>query len=209
MPLSMQSKLLRALESGEIQRLGGISTIKTNVRIITATNKNLQNLMAEGKFRDDLYYRISVMPFHLPPLRERPEDIIELSNHFLQEYNIKYNATKYFSETSLLALMDYTWPGNIRELRNIIERISIITEGDELEISEQMINYQNPKVKKKTAVQSHSDLDLKDYLREVEKHYIFRALEKNEGKIGETADYLGIHRTLLYKKIKQFETLDP
>jgi len=208
MPLSMQSKLLRALESGEIQRLGGISTIKTNVRIITATNKNLQNLMAEGKFRDDLYYRISVMPFHLPPLRERPEDIIELSNHFLQEYNIKYNANKYFSETSRLTLMDYSWPGNIRELRNIIERISIITEGDELEISKQMINYQNPKVRKKAVVHSHADLDLKDYLKEVERHYIFRALEKNEGKIGETADYLGIHRTLLYKKLKQFETLD-
>ncbi|MBS7526733.1 sigma 54-interacting transcriptional regulator [Fusibacter paucivorans] len=204
MPISMQSKLLRALETGEIQRLGGTTRIKTNVRVITATNKNLHQLMTEGKFRDDLYYRISVIPFQLPPLRERPEDIVELSNHFLQEYNLKYNANKYFSDRSMLSLMDYAWPGNIRELRNIIERIFIITQGDQLEISKQMINHQHSRM---TSASEYAELDLKNYMREVEKHYIYRALEKHEGRIGETADYLGIHRTLLYKKLKQFEEL--
>jgi transcriptional regulator with PAS, ATPase and Fis domain len=104
----------------------------------------------------------------------------------------------------MLALMDYAWPGNIRELRNIIERIFIITQGEQLEITKQMINHQNSRM---TSASEYAELDLKDYMREVEKHYIYRALEKHEGRIGETADYLGIHRTLLYKKLKQFEDI--
>ena len=213
MSLSMQSKLLRVLESGEVRRLGGTEPIKIDVRIITATNKNLFSLMEKELFREDLYYRVSVMPFHLPPLRERPEDIIELSMHFLDTYNRKYNANKYFSKQTLETLKTYRWPGNIRELKNVIERIFIIAPKDELELLDESFGpsfSENSNFNAEYAAAEYTDhpplSDLKSYMRDRERQYILAALEQNEGRMGETAEKLGIHRTQLYKKIKQFES---
>ncbi len=129
MPLSLQAKLLRVLQDKEVERLGGDKTIKVDVRIIAATNKNLEELVREGKFREDLYYRLNVVPIHLPPLRERKEDIPLLAEHFLEKFNRKYSKSVRLSPEAVRALMEYPWHGNVRELENIVERLVIMNEG--------------------------------------------------------------------------------
>jgi len=126
MPLTLQAKFLRVLEDGHIRRLGGTESIPIDVRFIFATNRDLSRMVAEGTFREDLYYRISVVPIHIPPLRERSEDIILLAEYFLEEFNKKFGKkVKGFSKEAKQALLSYPWPGNVRELRNIVERVMI------------------------------------------------------------------------------------
>ncbi len=129
MPLSLQAKLLRVLQDKEVERLGGDRTIRVNVRIIAATNKNLETLVREGKFREDLYYRLNVVPIHIPPLRERKEDIPLLVEYFLEKFNKKYSKSVRFSPEAIRTLMEYPWHGNVRELENIVERLVIMNEG--------------------------------------------------------------------------------
>lgn len=130
--LEMQVKLLKVLEEGEIKRVGSDKTIKVDFRLITASNKNLKEMVKEGKFREDLYYRISNFPIIIPPLRERKEDIIQMILYFLNIFNEKYKLKKYFSRTVLEEMKRYSWPGNIRELRNVIEQSMILSNGDEI-----------------------------------------------------------------------------
>lgn len=134
LPLSMQSKLLRVLESGEIRRIGSGKLIQTDVRIITATNRNLWELVQERKFREDLFYRLNVVPLKLPPLRQRPEDIIPLSNYLLTQLNHKYRTRRILSEDAKRQLQHYDWPGNVRELKNVLERLMVVTKGHTLHI---------------------------------------------------------------------------
>ena len=137
LPLELQSKLLRVLQEGELERIGGNSTIQVDVRVIAATNRILTQCIANGEFREDLYYRLNVFPIHGPPLRERRKDIAVLTNHFLQKYGTKIG--KRFSpvEPLILArLQAYNWPGNVRELENIIERAIILSEGATLQLDE-------------------------------------------------------------------------
>ena len=132
--LPMQIKLLRVLQDGEFERVGGESTIKTDVRIIAASNQDLQKLISEGKFRADLYYRLSVIPIHLPSLRERKEDIPVLIEYFLNRFSAKANSpAKKIDPEGMKLLIDYPWPGNIRELENLIERLFVISTGDKIE----------------------------------------------------------------------------
>lgn len=130
MPLNLQVKLLRALQEQEIYRIGGRVAIKLNIRILAATNKNLENLVAEKKFREDLYYRLNVVPIEIPPLRERKSDILPLAKHFLDKVNNKYRLQKYFSYEVCKLFEEYNWPGNIRELANLVERLVIMSEQD-------------------------------------------------------------------------------
>lgn len=130
MPFDMQSKLLRILEENRFIRVGGDKEICVNVRFIAATNKDLNKMIKEKGFREDLYYRINVIPINLTPLKNRPEDIILLSFYFLKESNHKYNYNKRWSEDALRTFLDYNWPGNIRELKNVIERLVLLTVGD-------------------------------------------------------------------------------
>lgn len=130
--LEMQVKLLKVLEEGEIKRVGSDKTIKVDFRLITASNKNLKEMVKEGKFREDLYYRISNFPIIIPPLRERKEDIIQMILYFLNIFNEKYKLKKYFSHTVLEEMKKYSWPGNIRELRNVIEQSMILSNSDEI-----------------------------------------------------------------------------
>jgi len=125
LPLDLQSKLHRVLDSGEIFRIGDIAPKQTNVRVIAATNKDLSQLVEEGKFREDLYYRLNVIPVTIPPLRERPEDILPLAEYFLNNYNRKYLKNVKLSESLISAYQHYPWPGNIRELNNVIQRLVI------------------------------------------------------------------------------------
>ncbi|QGT98662.1 AAA-type ATPase [Candidatus Syntrophocurvum alkaliphilum] len=130
--LRLQVKLLRVLQNKEIVRVGGNTSIPINMRIITATNRNLEKMVEESTFREDLYYRLNVIPIHIPPLRERKEDIPILVTHFVEEFNNKYNKNKYFSPEALDSLQNYSWPGNVRELENYIERLLVITPGNRI-----------------------------------------------------------------------------
>ena len=129
MPLYLQAKILRVIQDKEIEHLGGEKVIKVDVRIIAATNRDLETLVREGKFREDLYYRLNVIPIHVPPLRERKEDIPVLVEHFLEKFNEKYGKNVRISPDAMEALMEYNWPGNVRELENTIERIVVMNEG--------------------------------------------------------------------------------
>lgn len=197
--LDVQGNLLRALEEREIKRLGGTKLIKVDARIISATNADLKQMMQEGKFREDLYYRLNVVPVHLPSLRERAEDIPLLVNYFLQRYNAAFRKKiEGITSPALEYLMNYNWPGNVRELKNVIERAvalrddGIITPGDlpfDIFIKGS-INKGFP-----------AEGRLKEANKDFEKQYIEAVLEKVNGSQAKAARILGIHRNTLLNKI--------
>lgn len=213
MPLSLQSKLLRVLESGEVKRIGSSKTIKTNVRIIAATNRNLNKMVEENTFREDLYYRLNVIPVKIPPLRERPEDIEALSEHFLREYNRKYGRNITLSYDVMKQFKKYPWPGNIRELRNEIERY-VITEG---KLRFDMETDSLPEKKSNTPEMIDDGRNivfkgyigpLKDVMSRYEMEYIKSVIKECGGVMTEAAKRLGIHRSALYKKIEKFDEIE-
>lgn len=191
MPIHLQAKLLRVIEHGEFERLGGTKTIKVDVRIIVATNRNLEEAIVQGKFRKDLYYRLNVYPVTLPPLRQRKEDIPLLADAFITRYTKKTG--KYISKVpkkALKILQEYDWPGNIRELENIIERAVILSVGGTLQI-------EMPKDAGTVQLDNKS-------LKEVEKDYIIKILEITKGKIfgpNGAATRLGINPNTLRSKL--------
>ncbi|MBU5463802.1 sigma-54 interaction domain-containing protein [Anaerotignum sp. MSJ-24] len=210
MPLSLQSKLLRVLESGEVKRIGSSKTIKTDVRIIAATNRNLTKMVDEKTFREDLYYRLNVIPVNIPPLRERPEDIEALSEHFLNEFNRKYGRNVEISEEVLNKFKKYSWPGNIRELKNEIERY-VVTEGQVSSVlndnirhsmTDVNIKFTNSNISKNITVKN---IPLKEVMDRYEIEYIRHVIDDCEGVMTEAAKRLGIHRSALYKKIDKFK----
>jgi len=206
LPLAMQSKLLRVIETGQVQRLGSTTVCQTDTRLIAATNRDLQGMIDEKLFRSDLYYRLNVIPIHLPPLRERPEDIMVLAEKFLKEFNRKYSYEKEFTPQTIRALLDYSWPGNVRELRNVVERMVVCSPGNHLDFeNDALINKRmmpsNDIPYLPIAPKSYSGT-LKDTLKAVEEEYISQVLAECNGHIGEAAQRLGIHRTMLYRKTK-------
>ena len=209
LPLHMQSKLLRVLESGEFKRVGGTRFIKTDVRLIAATNRNMENQVRQKLFREDLFYRLNVLPIVLPPLRERPEDILALAERFLFSYNTKFGSDKVFSKNFLLSMINYSWPGNGRELRNLIERLVIITPGNELEY--ELLSNGNPvrtDCREDSGNTEEQMLPLKMAVRDFEARYINRILSQCNGKVSRAAEQLGIHRTQIYRKLSICKELD-
>ncbi|MBW8381260.1 MAG: sigma 54-interacting transcriptional regulator [Youngiibacter sp.] len=205
MPLNLQTKLLRTIESGEVQRLGGTTLIKTDVRLIVATNKDLALKVKDGSFREDLYYRINVIPVKIPPLRERKEDIVPIAEHFISQFNKKYDTGLSLTPEMKKTLEAHSWPGNIRELRNLIERM-VIVPGSINDIAELTIavpaneaSFDMDTIHEK--VEQHSG-DLKSLVRAVEKEYITKLLNEKEWRVNEIADILGIHRSMLYRKMQ-------
>ena len=194
LPLDLQSKLLRVLDSGEIFRIGDIAPKQTNVRVIAATNKDLSQLVEEGKFREDLYYRLNVIPVTIPPLRERPEDILPLAEYFLNNYNRKYLKNVKLSESLISAYQHYPWPGNIRELNNVIQRLVITANTG---FSTATYNIQNEVIENSN---NGSSTSLGDAVSDFEKRYIKEAIT-NSKNMTEAAAKLGIHRSYLYKKM--------
>lgn len=206
LPFYLQGKLLRVLETGEVRRLGSNRVREVDVRIIAATNKDLQEMVRQGIFRSDLYYRLSVFPIKLPPLRERPEDILALSFSFLDEFNKSYGTNCELDYQALQSLLTYDWPGNVRELRNVIERMVInstieglpyVRPGAESDGS-QTVSY---KIFKLLSLKG----TLKEVMQQVEKQYIKYVLDECGGKIGKAAERLGISRTILYRKLKSYK----
>jgi DNA-binding NtrC family response regulator len=197
--LDIQAKLLRAIQEKEIKPVGGEKSIKVDVRIIAATNQDLRQAIAKKSFREDLYYRLNVVPIHIPPLRERKEDIPLLVNHFLKKYNRKKEVpvTRVEPETTKL-LMSYHWPGNVRELENSIERALILEDGDTL------LPGNFPWLAGKRQMRTVAGSSKVYSLEELEKQHIGRVLKETEGHRGKAANLLGIDRKTLYQKIKKY-----
>lgn len=195
---AFQVKLLRVLQKeGEFERVGGTKSIKADVRVIATTNQNLEKNVKEGKFREDLYYRLNVIPIFLPPLRERKEDVPLLVHHFLRKYN-RQNGAKIesISSQSLALMQDYNWPGNIRELENIIERAVVMTEGKVI-----LPEYLSLKVSSEEEIISRSE---KMTLEEMEKRLIENTLQKMGGNRTRTAEMLGVTARTIRNKIKKY-----
>jgi len=202
MSFRLQAKVLRALEEGEIQKVGGNIVEEVDVRLISATNKNLAKQIEDGKFRDDLYYRLNVVTIHISPLRDRREDIPILVNHYIKiccsENNI---VTKEFSEDAMDVLKMYDWPGNIRELRNLVERMVIMMNPSILGVSEVRKTLFDFALEEKTEKQQY----LKQAKMEFERTFIKKSLNENAWNITRTAREIGIDRTQLHKKMKKLK----
>lgn len=203
MPTLMQAKLLRVLQDGIVYPVGSSKAIKVDARIIAATNKDLLNLMEEGKFREDLYYRLNVVSIIIPPLRERKEDIPELINTFILEFTEKNNINKMdITPDAMKILTDYQWKGNIRELRNTIERLVILSKDNKIHsenIPVQIINSIN--ITPFIDLNESETIDLKKTVEEFEKNIILNALKVTNGNKVQSAELLGIKRATLYYKL--------
>jgi len=205
---SLQVKLLRVLQEKEFERVGGIKTIKVDVRIIAATNRDLEKAVKEGTFREDLYYRLNVIPLHLPPLRKMKEDVPLLIEHFIIEISKrKKKEPPKISHETMSYLANYRWPGNVRELENLIERLIILKEGDYItpdELPERFLeNRHMPKVVTKSKLLSSEGVDLNIVLDEIENNMIIQALEMSKGVKSKAASLLGLNRTTLIEKMKK------
>jgi two-component system response regulator HydG len=198
--MSVQTKLLRVLQEREITKVGSSQTIKVDVRVVAATNRDLKKATQEETFREDLFYRLSVVPVTLPPLRERRSDIPPLANYFLRKYNQKRKKNiRAISARAMKALVEYTWPGNVRELENAIERAVVLTENDTIEPSDLLYYGLN------IATSPLSDGNKPQRLCDVEKEHIARTLKMFDGHKGKTAKWLGIDRKTLRSKLRRYE----
>lgn len=203
---TMQAKFLRVLQEKEIQRVGGEETLKVDVRIVAATNRDLEKEVVEGNFREDLFYRLNVMPLNVPPLKERREDIPLLTQHFLKKFADKNRkAIKGFVPLAMDMLINYDWPGNVRELENAIERAVILATGEHitevqlpLNITEQ---YEDLEIRSAGTTQI---LDGTHSLEDIEKEAILAALTASNGNKAEAARRLGVTRKTLHNKLKSY-----
>lgn len=200
LPLSLQVKLLRVLQENEIERVGGTKSIKVNVRIIAATNANLEKLVDQKLFRKDLYYRLMVFPIYIPPLRNRKKDIIPLVNLFKDTFNKKYGFNKSFSNDVLEKLQNYDWPGNIRELRNIVERGLILAENT-VTIKD-LIFFDNKKIQNNKFKLPDTD-NLKELIEQIELSYINKAYDKYKN-VRQAAESLNMDPSTFVRKRKKY-----
>jgi two-component system response regulator HydG len=206
---SVQTKLLRVLQQKELQRVGGEETLKVDVRVISATHRDLKSEVAAGRFREDLYYRLVVVPLSLPPLRERPEDIPALVQHFLGRSAPRLNAKiTGVSELALRALQRYAWPGNVRELENTLDQALVFAEGDQLTENDlPAFLRSSPPVSPDALPALRGDVPLPEVLDSIERQLIVQAYEKAKGVKTETARLLGIKTSALYYKLEKFGLL--
>jgi two-component system nitrogen regulation response regulator NtrX len=199
MSLKTQAKVLRTLEEQNFTPVGGDEAVTVDVRVIASTNKDLEEEISRGNFREDLFYRLNVVPFSVPPLRERKEDIPLLAEHFLKEFSGRYGRRpREISDDAVEALMRYSWPGNVRELRNVIERIVIMnptaTRFDRKHLP--------ALVYRDGARRSGDFLTLHQARAAYERDYILKKLDENHGNISRAAEVLGLERSHLYRKMR-------
>jgi len=207
-PAPMQAKLLRVLQERRFERIGGTQSIDVDVRILAATNRSLKRMVKQGTFREDLYYRLNVVRIELPPLRERPEDIPLLAEHFAEKYARVGEAPKKFSTGAMQRLLQYSWPGNVRELENLVERMSVTSRRNVIEEDDLPgeLNSAHP-----SFGSVHIDLSrpLRSLLQEVtayvEKQYILKALRKTRGHVGRAAKMCGYCRRSITAKIAEYQ----
>ena len=211
---NLQVKLLRVIQEREFERVGGVKTIRADVRIIAATNKDLEEEVAEGRFREDLYYRLNVIPIHLPPLRERTDDIPLLIKHFLDKYlNGKPQKKVEFSKKALPSLMRYRWPGNVRELENLVERMVVLSDSGVIDVAD----LPEKVIAGGTTASSvlplidlpETGIDLSTAVNEFERSIIVQALNKSNWVKNRAAKLLHVNRTTLVEKIKKQKLQKP
>lgn len=206
MPAMMQAKLLRVLQEGEVEPVGGSGVKQVDVRVVAATNRDLEAMVAEGKFREDLYYRLNVVGIHLPPLRERIEDLELLVSRFLSNQGGGEESEKVMGDDALKVLGAHSFPGNVRELKNIVERLVILTDGVEINANDVRLALSNsrglPTLAGGGASLYREGVALRDLLIDAERGIISDALGRHGGNMTETARALGLERSHLYKKVK-------
>lgn len=203
MPFNLQVKLLRVLESRFYTPVGSNKAIKADVRILSATNHNLKKMIAEDKFREDLYYRLNVINLEIPALRDRSEDIIPLSMFFLKLFNRKYNCNKKMTMMVMKKLKEYIWPGNVRELKNMIEKMTVVSVGRDLDIPEEWMKKSVENNEEFHDLENETKLSLEQYMNEQEKKY----LKKEYCRCGTTrrlAEELGINHSTVIRKLKKY-----
>jgi two-component system, NtrC family, nitrogen regulation response regulator NtrX len=196
MTLKTQAKVLRAVEDQSFQPIGAPAAVRVDVRVITATNKNLQNEIAAGRFREDLFYRLNVIPFFVPPLRERREDIPVLARYFMRIFSVEHGRpAKDFSSEALDMLVDYSWPGNVRELRNEIERLVIMIPDAVIQAADLSLPNGHSGSRASTLYEARA---------QYEREFILSKLKENNWNISQTARLLGLERSYLYRKMKAY-----
>ena len=206
----LQAKLLRVLQEGEFQRVGGTKTLKANVRVLAATNKNLEEEVKEGRFRQDLYYRLNVVPIFLPPLRAKKEDIPSLAAHFLEKYNTRHGKqVKRITSNAMKRFLDYRWEGNVRELESVIERSVILADGD-------VIDVESLPEKLQTSAQPQTPINPMEFaipdegisLEQLERDLIESALKKTNWSIKKASELLGLSYKTLQYRIQKYHLKD-
>ena len=206
----LQAKLLRVLQEGEFQRVGGTKTLKANVRVLAATNKNLEEEVKEGRFRQDLYYRLNVVPIFLPPLRAKKEDIPSLAAHFLEKYNARHGKqVKRITSNAMKRFLDYRWEGNVRELESVIERSVILADSD-------VIDVESLPEKLQTSAQPHTPINPMEFaipnegisLEQLERDLIESALKKTNWSIKKASELLGLSYKTLQYRIQKYRLKD-
>ncbi|WP_366924396.1 sigma 54-interacting transcriptional regulator [Metallumcola ferriviriculae] len=205
LPLHLQVKLLRVIQEREIIRIGANQSRKVNIRILAATNKDLREMTMQGKFREDLYYRLNVVPLHIPPLRERREDIMPLIVHFKKKYEKKYQMARTCSPEVVRVYLSYDWPGNVRELENVIERIYVMGEPGKELTPERLIKYffnVTWQANYKNSVTVHKLVPLKEAAEEMEMQLISMAF-KQFGTISKVAEVLNVDPSTISRKVKR------
>jgi two-component system response regulator AtoC len=205
LPTNLQVKLLRALQEGEIRRLGGSESRKVDVRVIAATNRDLESFVQQGDFREDLYYRLAVVPIHLPPLSRRKEEIPDLVYHFLERHRERLGVkVESVSPEAMEALLGYPWPGNIRELENLLERVTVLADGTEIRAADLPEDILHPAPERSPLDFSDDDLSVKRHSAELERVLIQRALERTGGNKTQAADLLELSPRALRYKIRDY-----
>lgn len=205
---NMQLKLLRVLQEREFERVGSEETIQVDVRILVATNKNLSDLVQQGKFREDLFYRLHIIPIYLPPLRERTEDIPLLTQHFIEQLTSELNKpAKQITDAAMEKLLNYPWPGNIRELENAIERAIVLSEKAVIDAADLPILQSTGSDRLPNDILDRFRLDLNATLSAVEKQLIEKAMNETQGNKNQAAKLLGIGTSLLYYKLEKYKIL--
>ncbi|MFA6954786.1 MAG: sigma-54 dependent transcriptional regulator [Thermoanaerobaculia bacterium] len=200
MSTKTQAKVLRVLQEQKFQRVGGQQTISVDVRVIAATNKNLEEEIREGRFREDLYFRLAVIPIVVPPLRERGDDVVLLAEHFLRRFAAETGRQpKRFSDAARALLLAHTWPGNVRELRNVTERLTILAPGEVIEARDIELG---PGGEERSLFTSN--FSLRDAREEFERQFILRRLRDFGGNVSRTAEALGVERSNLYRKLNAY-----
>jgi len=209
MSAKTQAKVLRVLQEGEVERLGSARTIKVDVRVIAATNKNLEEAIEKGTFREDLYFRLAVIPVHVPPLRERSEDVPPLVRHYMEYFTRENNVrSKRITPAALEVLQRHRWKGNIRELRNTVERLMIMTAGDTIDVADLPDVVRSPAP---VGRGSGTELDaarggtLREFKDNTERAYLVTKLRENAWNISKTAEAIDTPRSNLYKKLEQYQ----
>ena len=211
MPLLIQAKFLRVIETGEVTRLGSESSKKVDFRLVAATNRNLEEMCAQGLFRSDLYYRLNILSVEIPPLRERREDIVPLARFFLSRLNKKYNKTK----IAIRRLEHYRWPGNVRELRNVIERLFITSPTDilEFESGDNTLSFRGAGPETSLEAQDRTDpasapvregVSLRAAVEAYEKQLVLETLDACGGSVSKAAGRLRLHKSVLYRKLEKY-----